>query len=287
MNSAALVCGFRGQGEAWFGCGFAHEQACGVFADGGSVLETVTGTTADKIDIGKLGMTVDEEIAVRCIFVLTDTGFQDQRIRESRKASRYESARPFGGCRRDQTRLCIGINPFAVRIAGQLEAAPFEVRHTVNFIGWKKPGGKGRRGETGIARRSGEEEDLLARWEDARGEQLRKNFAEPGTAGEYKAASRNAVTISGVGGFNSIGAGWSLDLRGAEVHAEALSVFDSAGNSAAGEQNTAIGLEETPGNAVEIKLRIKLVQLRRLEYVVSHSAAAQRRNRVIESGVAG
>jgi hypothetical protein len=46
-----------------------------ILADGGTVFEAVSGAAADQPDVCEIGMAVDQEIAVGCIFVLADARF--------------------------------------------------------------------------------------------------------------------------------------------------------------------------------------------------------------------
>src|SRR5579871_1786147 len=129
-------------------------------------------------------MTIDQEIAVRTVFVLANACFGDFRARE-----RWEPVGDIGThfldhLWRDQARLRIGIDALAMTIEGDFEAARFDIRHTVKQIFLEEPSGQRGRSETVVARRHSKKKDFLARGENARAEKVRKTLGEPSSARE-------------------------------------------------------------------------------------------------------
>jgi len=58
-----------------------------ILTQGGAVFESVAGAAADKPYILEIRMTVDQEIAIRGVFVLADAGFDDGRVAQGGEAA--------------------------------------------------------------------------------------------------------------------------------------------------------------------------------------------------------
>src|SRR5579859_5448714 len=110
-------------------------------------------------------MTVDQEIAVRSVFVLADARFDDRRVAQGGEATAQiiaHEAESFAGNALD----AIGINRRAVTVAGDFHAAVFEIGHAVNLLSHIEPRGEISSGVTFVSRRRPEEINFLTRREN-------------------------------------------------------------------------------------------------------------------------
>src|SRR5579872_3424767 len=119
-------------------------------------------------------MAVDQEIAVRGVFVLADARFDDGRVAQGGEAAAQIIAhkrKRFAGNAFD----AVGINGRSVTVAGDFDAAVFEIGHAVNFLSNVEPSGEIAGSVGFVSRRRAEEIDFLTRWENPVAEKLRKN----------------------------------------------------------------------------------------------------------------
>src|ERR1039457_4817905 len=124
--------------------------------------------------LGILGARGSSQNTVRfCVFALV--------ARQARESASPPCWDAVGGVRVDGR---------AVLVEGNFDAAVFQIGKTVGpaRIAEVDPHGHGRRSEARVAGRCPKEERLLARGHDAFGEQIRKQFGQPRTAGEYERA---------------------------------------------------------------------------------------------------
>ena len=136
-------------------------------------------------------MPVDQEIPVGGVFVLADAGLDDWSVFQGGEAAGEELARSFYGRGAGDTRLRVGIDARAVTIVGDFEAARFEVGHSIKFILEVEPGGHRGLGESLLAGGDAEENNFLARSEDALAEDAGEYLGKPGAAGKNKGARRD------------------------------------------------------------------------------------------------
>src|SRR5579872_3643852 len=128
-------------------------------------------------------MAVDQEIAVRGVFVLADARFDDGRVAQGGEAATQIIAherKRFAGNALD----AVGINGRSVTVAGDFDAAVLEIGHAVNLLSDIEPSGKIAGSVAFVSRRRAEEINFLARRENPVAEKLRENPGQPGAASE-------------------------------------------------------------------------------------------------------
>src|SRR5947209_1280350 len=101
VHGATLHGGFGAQSEARLrGACALGRHVCDVLADNGAVLEAVAGAAADEPDVRERRVTINQEVAVGSVLVLTDTRLDDGRGAERGQTAREVSAHSresFGG----------------------------------------------------------------------------------------------------------------------------------------------------------------------------------------------
>src|ERR1043165_8456969 len=89
-------------------------------------------------------MTIDEEVAVRSVFILADSTLTDGRVFQFRNPSR-EIATDFGeSFFAGDTVTCIRVKRFAVSIDCDLDSAAVDIRQSVSFLFEVDPNRQGR-----------------------------------------------------------------------------------------------------------------------------------------------
>src|SRR5215510_10818338 len=120
----ALPC----QSESRMGSGFlVQHEACCLFADGRSVLETMARPAADNPDIVVLRVSIDEEVAVRRVLVLTDARLHDRCAFHGREPTLQPRTRALHCRLCDDTVVAIGIDRRAMLVDANLEASIVDV----------------------------------------------------------------------------------------------------------------------------------------------------------------
>src|SRR4030095_12483075 len=104
-------------------------------------------------------MPIDQEVAIRAVFVLADARVDQRTVRDCRKASLHVLAYTSDRLRGRRATADVGIDRRAMLIVCDLEAACFEVRHPIEDVAvvevrpprqmrWLEPRvARGRRGE--------------------------------------------------------------------------------------------------------------------------------------------
>src|SRR5207342_728431 len=180
VNLAFLHGLLGGQAEAWFGRRVIEHAFDQVRAYRRAVLEAVAGATAGDPDVVEGRMAIDDEIAVPGVLVLADFGLE-QRCRGQRgKAPSQEFACVRDPRRGGPTLNGVGIERFAVRIVGELEATTIDIGESVIVAPEIEPDRQRGRGETAVAC-SIEIEHFLARGKDAPAEHVGQDAAQPWT----------------------------------------------------------------------------------------------------------
>ena len=159
------------------------------------MLEAVARSAADEHDVRVRRVAVDEEIAVRAILILADAALGQRGIAQQREAAVAEGD-DVGQCGIGRAaRLGVGVDQGPMRIARELDPAALEVGKAVIQIAAVEVGPAGHRGagETRVAGGRGEEEHLLPRGEDAVGEELGEELAEPRAEREHEAVGGEGV----------------------------------------------------------------------------------------------
>src|ERR1022692_4833378 len=169
----------------------AMQDTCGdILADRWTMLEAMPGASTHQPNVGEVRVAVDQEIAVGRVLVLADARLHQGRMPQSGQALAEEIAR--GGERIGGWDAVGGgrVDGRAVLVEGDFDAAVFQIGKTVGpaRIAEVDPHRHGWRSEARVAGRCPKEERLLARGHDAFGEQIRKQFGQPRTAGEYERA---------------------------------------------------------------------------------------------------
>src|SRR6185503_21068407 len=108
-------------------------------------------------------MRIDQEIAVRSVFILTHASFKHWRITHGRQPFSQSTSNSRYSFRRDDAFAGIWIELRAVRIDRQLETAVVNARNSIDEIIEVDPGGKYSCVESLVARWHTEEEHFLAR----------------------------------------------------------------------------------------------------------------------------
>src|SRR5215467_10974241 len=200
VDGAVLHSRLGGQRESRFSVRVAQHLPRDVLAERGTVLESVPGTAADEPDVFHLGVAVDQEVAVRRVFVLADSRFDDGRVFEGRETMRHIVARLLGHPGADDPRLHVGIDHFAVKVQSDLQAALVDVRGTVEFVLHKEPCWECVRGKARVTGRHSEKELLLAGGKNARAKQRGEDFAEPGATGKHERPGSNGFAAAAFDG---------------------------------------------------------------------------------------
>src|SRR5262245_11259324 len=133
-----------------------------IFAQRRAVFESVAGAASGEPDIVEIWMAVDQEIAVRSVFVLADARFDERGARQRRKPPGHKRARHLERVFGHLALGGVGVNRFAVTIEREFEASIFQVRHAVGFSAEVDPGRRQRRGESRFACGNAEKVNLLA-----------------------------------------------------------------------------------------------------------------------------
>src|SRR6185295_12853642 len=119
-------------------------------------------------------MTIDQEIAIRCVLVLAHPRFEQRRASQGGEPSRQNSLRYRELGSRDLSLSVLRIERRAMCVDRKLESAAVDRRHAVGALSKCNPRGHVWRSESQIAGRRAEEEDLLPTGPDALSEQLGK-----------------------------------------------------------------------------------------------------------------
>ena len=115
--------------------------------NGGSVLEAMSRTAADKEHVGVVRVAIDEEISRRRVLVLTDVRVDQRRRGQLRKPSTEEGARRIDERGRNQAIGGVGIDRRTVAIDAHFEAGAVEIGDSVETCVEVDPHRKMRRGE--------------------------------------------------------------------------------------------------------------------------------------------
>src|SRR5262245_10987995 len=131
------------------------------------MLETVARASTNNPDVLRFRVAIQNEIAVRGVFVLAYPAFQQRGLGQRRTAHPQVGARCAESFFRYFALHCAGINDCSTRVVSDLEAAPMVSRYSEEgtlpsvYPGWQLLFVKAR-----VSRRSAEEEDLLTGWSD-------------------------------------------------------------------------------------------------------------------------
>src|SRR5260370_39393391 len=87
-------------------------------------------------------MKIDEEVAVRCVLVLTDTSFGHRRVFQSRQTPREVTTHLSESFAGSYAISAVRIKRRPVAIDGDLDAAAFQIRQAIRFIFEINPGGQ-------------------------------------------------------------------------------------------------------------------------------------------------
>src|SRR5215469_7899163 len=141
-------------------------------------------------------MTINDEVTVGCLFVLTDTRLDERRILHGREAKCHVFAcndEPFIA---DDAFSCRGIKVRSASVVGDLETASLIAGDAVHepsaVIG---PNRKVSVIEARIPRGGAEEEDLLLGRANLVADCMRKDFCHPWSASEYIAIRLESIPV--------------------------------------------------------------------------------------------
>src|ERR1043165_6731043 len=165
--------------------GVRQHQARHQLADGGAVLEAVSRSPADDPGIGGRGMAVGDEMLIGGTLVLAHARFDERRVLQAREPVAEVLARDLERVGAGRALAAGGIERWAARVVGHLEAAPLVAGNAVHealaVIG---PDRQRVLAVAMIAGRRAEKEDFLARGMDALADDVGKQRAQPRPAGE-------------------------------------------------------------------------------------------------------
>src|SRR5262249_42930774 len=150
---------------------------------------------ADKQHVVVLGMSIDEEVAVRSVLVLTHARLDQRRVLERGKAPRDVATDRAQSFRAHSATAPLGIERRAVIVERDLHAAVLNVRGAVHFVVVVKPTRHMRRRKHLRTRRRAKEEHFLPRGKDAIAEHMWKEFRQPRPAGEDEYAGGDAISV--------------------------------------------------------------------------------------------
>src|SRR4029453_10935199 len=184
VNDARLRAGLGGEAEPRLFPPRPEDARGRVFTQGGPVLEAVPGAAADQPDVLPRRVPVDEEVAVGRVLVLTHLGRDQGRVLQRREPPGQERAGGGDPLRADPALARVRIEARPVRVRRELEPPRLDVGDAVDLVHEVDPGREGGRREARVPRGRTEVEDLLARGEDAVGEEIREELAQPAPGGE-------------------------------------------------------------------------------------------------------
>src|SRR4029079_11026967 len=176
VDDALLYVGLGGESQPRLFRSRPEDARGRVFTQGGPVLEAVPGAAADQPDVLPRRVPVDEEVAVGGVLVLTDLGRDQGRVLQRGEPPGQERAGGGDPFRADPALARIRIEARPVRVRRQLEPPGLAVGDAVDLVHEVDPGREGGRREARVPRGRTEVEDLLARGEDAAGQELREEL---------------------------------------------------------------------------------------------------------------
>ena len=167
------------------------------------MLEAMAGAAADQHHIGHFRMAIDQEVAVRAVFILADLRPGQRCALEERKATVAEGDDLIQRGASGFARLGVGIDLHPVLVMGELDPAAFEIGEAVIHVAFVEigPAGHGFGEKAAIALGRREVEDFLPGGEDAVAKQVGKEFLQPGTKREYKGIGLQRRAAGEANGF--------------------------------------------------------------------------------------
>src|SRR5215831_9854582 len=131
-------------------------------------------------------MAIYQKIAVRGVFVLADARFEDWCVLHRGHAARQILARQNQTLTARQPLARVRIKRFAVTINCAFDSPAIDVRQPIGLVFKVNPGRHRRRPKLMVTSRRAEIKDFLTCWSNSLGEQIGKQFWQPGPAGKDK-----------------------------------------------------------------------------------------------------
>src|SRR5205807_10305598 len=129
-------------------------------------------------------MAIDQKVAVRSVFVLTDAAFDDRCVLHSRQSQSKQASHFCQSlCGRNSIAV-VSIERRAMSIDRDLDAASIDVGQAVSFRFEIDPGWHRRRSKSIVANGTFKIENFLTRWMNAPRQQIGKHLRQPWPAGE-------------------------------------------------------------------------------------------------------
>jgi hypothetical protein len=152
---------FGGECEPWLNLGISGNQCSNMFADRGTVLESVSGATTCQPNILKFRMLVDQEVSVRGVLILANTRLSNWSVRQQRDSLTEQSASGLQSFAGNDSLSGVRIKLGPVCINAELETPVIKIRNAINQIVEINPGREALWPKPIIASRNAEEEDCL------------------------------------------------------------------------------------------------------------------------------
>src|SRR5437762_2696411 len=209
---------------------------------------------AGEPDVGDRGMSVEEEVGIRRIFILADARLDDRLRRECGEASPDELPEVVDGFGRYDPIERSRVDWRARHIVADFESAALVARHAVpSPLAEVDPSGARRPVEPGVTSRRAEIDDVLAGCDDAVADDSGKHAAQPWPAREDEGVGLDGAAVvqhhvRQATGPNRPRTGMSRPV-GAALSLEAAPYQLARSTS---EENARLGLEVRDTHVVEV-----------------------------------
>ena len=201
-------------------------------------------------------MTIDQEIAIRSVFVLAHARVDQRRVTQSRQSG-CQSLPYFGQtCFRHDPIAFVRIEWRAVTINGDLDSTPVHIRQAVDLFLEIDPRRHQRRSESFIAWGGAKVEDFLSGWIDATTENVSKYFREPRAASKNKFTGRDSPIVRRCDRVQPACAARRLYTLQQIFDAIIDRSADDCLHRPTRHQHAAVRLNHRPRNSIKIELRI-------------------------------
>ena len=268
-----------GQGEEWIGRSPFQHELSDVFANRGAVFETVTGASTYQPHVLQPWMSIEYEVQVRTVLVLTDPRLEKRCSFEARESELHMVAGLRQRCRGVGSFTVGGIEKRASAIVGYLEPSRLVSWNAVeDALAVIDPYGKIIGGEAMVAGGRTEEENLLSRRMDAISQDVWEEPTQPRATGKDELVAGNGSTVreenpSQLSVFIGLRFGHTLTVftfLGEET-------FEHHGAGPACQQVARVFLLDRPTDALEMDLGKSSFRLGRVEHLESKSDVTEYR----------
>src|SRR5947209_6127352 len=107
------------------------------------MLKAMPGPTAYQPNVSHRWMSIYQEIPIPGIFILANARLHNRSAPQPRKTLLHKMASFRRTRRAGQTRLRVRVHALSVTVYRDLQPSALQIRHAINFVLLKKPGGQG------------------------------------------------------------------------------------------------------------------------------------------------